>query len=106
MFETPSQLTAAPNTSVALVDAKGVAAELRTNAAGNFYATPGEYDPMFPVQVTVLGAGGQTVHMESLINGNGTVEPNGSCASCHFDPAGPSSPGHVSLMLDDGGTPP
>ena len=27
-------------------------------------------------------------------------------ASCHFDPAGPGSPGHVAIVLDDGGTPP
>jgi len=35
-----------------------------------------------------------------------TVEANGACASCHFDPPGQNSPGHVCMALDDGGTPP
>lgn len=106
VFETPGELVAAANASVALVDAKGSGTQLTTNAAGNFYATPSQYDPTFPIQVTVQGPGGQTVHMQTLIAGNGTVEPNGSCASCHFDPVGSNSPGHVCLALDDGGTPP
>ena len=107
VFETQSTLTPASGASVTLVDAKGSSVVLPpTNAAGNFYSTPSQYDPTFPVQVTLLGAGGQSVRMESLIEGNGTIQPNGSCASCHFDPQGPSTPGHLCLVLDDGGTPP
>jgi hypothetical protein len=34
-----------------------------------------------------------------------TLANDGSCATCHTDPAGPNSPGHVSVVLDDGGTP-
>jgi hypothetical protein len=34
------------------------------------------------------------------------IDRDGSCAGCHVDPSGPNSPGHVSLQLDDGGTPP
>jgi hypothetical protein len=106
VFATSGELVAAASATVALVDAKGSGTQLTTNAAGNFYATPGQYDPTFPIQVTVQGSGGQTVHMQTLIAGNGTVEPNGGCASCHFDPVGPNSPGHLCLALDDGGTPP
>jgi len=106
VFETPGQLVAAPTATVALIDAHGSGKQLTTNAAGNFYATPSQYDPTFPIQVTVQGASGQTVHMQTLIAGNRTVEPDGACASCHFDPVGPNSPGHVCLTLDDGGTPP
>ncbi len=105
VFETPSATFAAAGVVVSLVDAKGSAIDLRTNAAGNFYTTPGQYDPTFPIQATIQ-AGSQVVRMQTLIEGNGTVEPNGACATCHFDPAGPSSPGHVSMALDDGGTPP
>jgi hypothetical protein len=106
VFETQGARVAADGATVALLDANGSGTQLTTNAAGNFYATPSQYDPTFPIQVTVEGAGGQTVHMETLIAGNGTVEPNGACASCHFDPAGANSPGHLCLALDDGGTPP
>jgi hypothetical protein len=101
IFETAGALVAAGNVNVALTDARGIQISLTTNAAGNFYVTPSQYDPSFPLQVSVAG-----VPMLTLIEGNGTVEPNGGCASCHFDPAGRSTPGHVCLRLDDGGTPP
>jgi hypothetical protein len=106
VYETPSHLVAAAGISVVLIDANASQTELQVNAAGNFYATPGQYDPTFPVQVFLRVAGGQSVRMQTLIEGNGTVLPNGSCASCHFDPAGPNSPGHVCVKLDNGGTPP
>ena len=106
VYETSGALTASVGATVVLVDANASSAELSTNAAGNFYSTPSNYDPVFPIQVTVKGPDGQTVRMQTLVEGNGTVEPNGSCASCHYDPPGRSSPGHVCITLDDGGTPP
>jgi hypothetical protein len=106
VFQTSGALVGTNGASVIIVDANGSRAELGTNAAGNFYATPGQYDPTFPLQVSVRAPDGEIVKMQTLVGGNGTVEPNGSCASCHFDPAGPSSPGHVCITLDDGGTPP
>jgi hypothetical protein len=106
VYETPGERSPSVGATVSLVDVNGSATSLISNAAGNFYATPGQYDPTFPIQATVEGPAGQTVHMETLIEGNGTVEPNGGCASCHFDPAGANSPGHVCVALDDGGTPP
>ena len=105
VFQTTGARNAAPNVTVNIVDATGAAIALSTNAAGNFYATPGQYDPAFPLRIN-LTSDGLTVQMETLVEGNGTVEANGACASCHFDPAGPSSPGHVALRLDDGGVPP
>jgi hypothetical protein len=106
VYQTPSERAASVGASVILIDANASQVQLVTNAAGNFYVAPREYDPTFPIQVTVTGPGGQTVRMQTLIEGNGTVEPNGGCASCHFDPMGPNSPGHVCVKLDDGGTPP
>jgi hypothetical protein len=106
VYETSGANVAAVGAEVDLVDARGSSIALQTNAAGNFYATPSTYDPTYPIQVTVRGPGGESLRMQTLIEGNGTVEPNGACASCHFDPPGPSSPGHVCLALDDGGAPP
>jgi hypothetical protein len=106
VFQTTSAESAAVGAQVALVDANGGTATLQTNEAGNFYVGPSEYDPTFPVQVSVRGPGGETARMYTLILGNGAVEPNGACASCHFGPPGPGSPGHVALRLDDGGIPP
>jgi hypothetical protein len=106
VYETPSERVASVGTSVVLVDANSSSIELRTNEAGNFYATSAEFDPTFPVQVTVQEPGGEMVRMQTLVEGNGTIEANGGCASCHFDPQGRNSPGHVYVRLDDGGTPP
>jgi hypothetical protein len=106
VYETPGGLVAVAGISVVLIDANTSQAELQVNEAGNFYATPSQYDPTFPIQVFLRAQGGQAVRMQTLIEGNGTVEPNGSCASCHLDPAGRNSPGHVCVKLDDGGTPP
>jgi len=107
IFESAGSLVPVVGATVVVTDATGSTKTLpATNAAGNFYVTPSQYDPTFPVQVMVHGPSGQVVTMQTLIEGNGTVLPNGACASCHFDPSGPSTPGHVCLQLDDGGTPP
>src|ERR1700722_12460000 len=106
VYQTTGQTAASVGATVALLDAQGSSTAPPTNAAGNFYATPSEYDPTYPIQITVQGPSGETVRMQTLVEGNGTVEPNGACASCHFDPPGADSPGHVAITLDDGGTPP
>lgn len=106
IFQTPAAKVAAAGVTVKLTDANGASIEVATNAAGNFFLTPEQYDPVVPMQVVVF-SGGTTAKMQTVVAGNLAEEPNnGSCASCHFDPAGPSSPGHVSMTLDDGGTPP
>lgn len=107
IYETLGSTTPAAGATVVVTDATGAKHELpATNAAGNFYVTPGQLDPAFPLQITVRGSQGQSVVMQSLVLGNGTVEPDGSCAGCHVDPPGAASPGRVCLQLDDGGTPP
>jgi hypothetical protein len=75
---------------VILEDANGVTSpEATTNAAGNFYFTPEEFTPTYPVQVNSVTLGAVAIAMHSRIGGNG------SCAGCHFDPPGPDSPGHI-----------
>jgi hypothetical protein len=106
VFQTPMDRVAVIGATVAVVDAHGKTINLTTNSAGNFYIKPEQYEPAFPLQVSVQAAGGTPVPMHTIIAGNGTVAPNGACASCHFDPPGPDSPGHVYVTLDDGGTPP
>ena len=59
-----------------------------TNEAGNFYVTPSEFRPVYPMKV-VVSLGQLGVKMTSEIG------RNGSCAKCHFDPPGPTSAGHV-----------
>ncbi len=105
VFQTTGSRDAAVGVTVNVVDANGASYALSTNAAGNFYVTPDQYDPTFPLAFD-LTFDGLRVQMQTLVGGNGTVEANGACASCHYDPAGPSSPGHVALETGDGGVPP
>lgn len=107
VFQTSGSRTPAEGATVTLTDANGTVIQVATNAAGNFYLTPTQYNPATPMQVVVTESGGTSVKMQTLIAGNLAEEPNnGSCASCHSDPVGPKSPGHVCITLDDGGTPP
>ena len=99
IFLLSSGTQGANGATVSLTDANGSAFNAITNAAGNFYVTPGQWTPTYPMTVVVNPSAGPTVTMHT------DVGRDGSCASCHVDPAGPSSPGHVSLTLDDGGTP-
>jgi hypothetical protein len=70
-----------------------------TNAAGNFYVTPSQWRPAFPLQVSV-DYQGRTLDMDS------TVGRDGACASCHVDPASADSPGHVYAVSVDAGVAP
>jgi hypothetical protein len=85
--------------AVALEGADGATFTSVTNAAGNFYVTPGEFTPRYPFHVISVTVGDVAVAMHSHIGGNG------SCAGCHFDPPGPASPGHVYFNVPSGMTP-
>jgi hypothetical protein len=82
--------TPAVNATVIMTNAGTTKESYRatTNAAGNFYVTPNQYVPLNPMSV-VVEYGSQTAYMI------GHVGRDGSCAGCHVDPAGPSSPGHI-----------
>jgi hypothetical protein len=100
VFETPSSAQGADGVTVTMVDSSGSSHSATTNAAGNFYLTPQNWTPVYPILSVTVAAGDVGAIMHSQISWSG------SCGWCHVKPAGPSSPGHVSLMLDDGGTPP
>jgi len=99
VYVSPMSKTAANRATVVLRDADGKAIAYDTNRAGNFYVAPDQYTPRFPLTVEVR-YGGETTTMHGLIG------REGSCAGCHHDPAGPDSPGHVYVRLEDGGVPP
>ncbi len=99
VFQHPEDRVPVDGATVSLTDVSGGSYSARTNAAGNFYVTTGQWSPRYPMIVKV-SAGGTTAAMNTLIG------EQGACGGCHVDPAGSSSPGHVSLELADGGTPP
>lgn len=99
VFLQPTGTEPANRATVELTGADGSVFELVTNSAGNFYAEPGEFTPEFPLEVEVH-------HQDQTATMHSTIGRDGSCAGCHTDPAGPDSPGHVYVTLDDGGVPP
>ena len=82
---------------VVLTDSQGREHTVGTNEVGTFIVRTGEWQPVYPMKV-VLEYGGVRTPMTADIG------RDGACATCHFDPAGPTSPGHVYLSTD-GGTP-
>jgi hypothetical protein len=100
IFDTPGGLTPVVGADVHVTDSSGnLPHDFTTNAAGNFYVAAEDWTPVFPISVSVQPPSGADVFMRTLGN-------DGSCATCHTDPASPSSPGHVCVALEDGGTPP
>ncbi|MGO8993551.1 MAG: hypothetical protein ACLQVI_09480 [Polyangiaceae bacterium] len=89
VFAGGNSLLPSMGVTVTLQGADGTTVTATTNAAGNFYLTPADFTPVYPVHVTTLEQAGVTNTMHSHIGGNG------SCAGCHTDPAGQDSPGHV-----------
>ena len=100
VFDTPSSMQGVVGATVAMTDTIGSSDTATTNAAGNFYVTPPEWTPIYPIVEVQVQSGNVTVSMETLIG------RNGSCAGCHTGTAGPVSPGPITLTLDNGGTPP
>ena len=90
---------AARGADVMIKTADGTSRTFQTNAAGNFYVSAQNWKPAYPLQVSVSFES-QMVSMTSNIG------RDGACASCHFDPAGPASPGHVYAIAEDAGVAP
>ncbi len=88
IFENENSPTPAVGATVTLTGVDGKTYEATTNEAGNFYVQPSQFAPGYPMK-TAVAFGGVTVKMTSEIG------RNGSCSTCHVDPAGPTSAGHV-----------
>jgi hypothetical protein len=100
VFLAPGDRTPVTGALVVLVDSTGSSFDVLTNAAGNFYVLPRQWTPRYPMTVSVTPRERKALVMQTLIH------TDGSCAGCHADPPGPSSPGAVWIQLADGGTPP
>ncbi|MEA2746584.1 MAG: hypothetical protein QOI41_727 [Myxococcales bacterium] len=90
VFVNENDTTAASGVGVTLTSANGASFTATTNAAGNFFVRPDEFTPAYPMGVLLI-ASSTAVRMSTLIG------RDGSCATCHHDPAGPTSPGRVFL---------
>jgi hypothetical protein len=82
--------------TIGVVDDNGSEQSILTNCVGNFYVTPDVYSPAFPILVDVSKQGAGVVRMM------GHVGREASCAECHSDPSGTTSPGHIFLLMPAG----
>jgi hypothetical protein len=78
---------------VTLIDGQGETRQFTTNRTGNFLVDAGAWRPIYPMRISVSYGG---VSTEMLTH----VGREGSCATCHSDPSGSASAGHVYLVAD------
>ncbi|MBX3205696.1 MAG: hypothetical protein KF764_11555 [Labilithrix sp.] len=90
VFVTPDAPDPAPGVVVELASADGRTFRVATNCAGNFFVEPTSFAPRYPLFVA-LESGRYRVEMDT------PVQRDGSCASCHREPASRSDVGQVFL---------
>ncbi len=78
-----------------LVDSKNRVHKVATNCAGNFYVQEQDFQPVWPMKVTLAYGNLHSYTHQTWIY------REGSCAGCHTDPATATSPGHVYVTNDD-----
>jgi hypothetical protein len=91
VYATRTGTAPAVDATVTVEDINGSVATAQTNQVGNFYIEASQWSPTYPTQPQVaLGNTGavMTTH----------VGRDGSCATCHSDPIGPTSAGHVYIQ--------
>ena len=74
----------------------GAPQTVTTNAAGNFYIPRSSWTPFFPLHDISVAYPGVAAPTTMHTN----VGRDGSCGTCHFDPKGNDSHGHVYFVLD------
>jgi hypothetical protein len=97
VFAMPKQTTPAVGATVEIEDFAGTFATVMSNEAGNFFIAASDWQPTYPLIVPLVSLGANSQQMQTHIG------RDGSCATCHFDPAGPTSEGHIYISSPDGG---
>jgi hypothetical protein len=95
VYQKDTNKVAVEGAVIQVVDATGAMMGLTSNCAGNFYVTTSEWSPTWPLFITVADPqAGISIRML------GKIGRDTSCGSCHVDPRGTNSPGHVWLTDD------
>src|SRR5208283_3343887 len=84
IYDDPVDLDGEDGVNVVVTDSLEHTCTATTNEVGNFYLTPEECSPTFPlVTITVALLGATPITMQS------DSGRSGGCATCHVAPAGP-----------------
>jgi hypothetical protein len=100
VYRSHDVVTGVQNAEVTITDTNGASITALTNEVGNFYLTHDQFEPTYPVRISVAYTGPVTGArvITPMVT---TIGRNGSCASCHFDPENTNTPGHVYVISDD-----
>jgi len=98
VYAVQGQAAPAAGATVQIEDITGSVAVAQTSQSGNFYIPVQEWSPTYPT-VPQVSLGGVTQQM------NTHVGRDGSCGTCHADPPGPTSAGHIYLKVASSGGP-
>jgi hypothetical protein len=86
----------APGAHVQVEDQEGHSTIIVANAVGNFYTSAPAFQPTYPIHMTVAAADYSGVPSIMVSASN----REGSCATCHYNPAGPNSPGPLFVLYN------
>lgn len=104
IFAQPGPAVGVDQVTVAFTDSAGSQFTTKTNCVGNFFVTPQQWDPAYPVLIRIF-KGDRSKTMQ------GQIGRERSCGFCHHDPVNPpqqykgtvldpqySSVGHIYLL--------
>jgi hypothetical protein len=101
VYEDQMHTRPASDVIVHFIDAKKRVHDTATNCAGNFFVMQAAYKPEFPVFVRLqYGTAivpGKPPEPLTPVDMKTPIYRDGSCATCHVDPPGQDSTGHVFL---------
>lgn len=90
IYATPTDPVPVEGVNVRITDARGETRTPRTNCAGNFFVEESDWQPVFPLSVSISCP--QVPPPKSM---GSPINRDGSCATCHAGPASLDSPGWV-----------
>jgi len=89
--------------TVRIVDSEGETLDMVSNRCGNFYVERSEFTPIYPLRTELLAPSPNDPN--KLLSNRAMasrISRDGSCGSCHAEPASPFSPGVVFVVPPQG----